>query len=679
MSEILNASAIPATLKLLSEPITLNAADAGTNGPKRYKVKAYNGGPMRGVPGFPLPVVVELSGLTPPAGPAPVLREHDPLRPIGHTDTVEITGREIDAGVVLSQPGPDTDQVNASAGAGYPWQASIGVAINRAEKLEAGNKANVNGRIVTGPAIIVRQSTWRELSFVTFGADTTTSAALAARLSEGEPMTFSEWLKAKGIDEAVTPEATLTVLRASYKVEQSAPTPIAGEGDQFHHLEAGMAKLRAKKAREDAITNLVVEASAKLPSKINEFEQIGKQAIESGWDLDRVEMKLLTASVAQAAPLVFSTSRKEVTPEVLEAAACRTIGVQGLENHFSEQTLDAMDKRFRSSVGFHRIADICARQVGFSDTVNGENVFEAIKNTYHANMLRASSGPSSYDIGGILSNVLRKGVREQFNYVEREWAKIVSITPVSDFKEYTTYSLTGDFTYEKIAKGGEIKHGTFGETDYSNQAESYGLSYCLDRTTIINDDMGALRTLAKRLGRGGSLKINDVVWGVFKSNTDFFKADNGNYDTGTDTAFSLDGLEAAKILWMAMTDIDGKPLGSVAKIVLVPPALVTKAERLIGSQYLRANDEEGENNPFAGKYQVVSSVYLNDSATAWYMLCDPNDIPVMDVCFLNGKQEPTIESVDMVPGRLGLWVQAYHDFGAALQEPRGGYKFKGVA
>ena len=269
-------------------------------------------------------------------------------------------------------------------------------------------------------------------------------------------------------------------------------------------------------------------------------------------------------------------------------------------------------------------------------------------------------------------------MRENYNYVERVWPLISVVSPCVDFKQVTSYSLTGDLTYDKVAPGGEIKHGSLGETSRTNQADSYGKGIAIDRTTLINDDMGALGAVGKRLGRGGALKENDVIWSVFKDNASFFSIGNGNYTTGTATAFSLDGLEAANTLWKARTDPDGKPLGAMARLVLVPSDLEIRAARLLGSQYLTANDEEGENNPFAGKYTVVSSVYLNDSTTGWYMLCDPNDVPVLEVLFLNGKQEPTIESVDMMPGRLGLIVVAVHDFGAALQDPTGGHKFKGV-
>jgi hypothetical protein len=669
LSDFLQAAAAGSVLRMTpGDPVVIEAAasDASSDAPKRFSAVGYTGGALR-ANGFNLPTVVDLTGLVVPSQTAPVLREHDTQRPVGHSETIEVSAQRIKVTGVLSHPGDDTDKIVASASKGYPWQTSISVLVDRVEHVDHGQKVTVNGRSFVGPLVVVRASTWRELSYVTLGADSKTSAVLAAKLSEGDPMTFSEWLKAKGIDEATTPEGTLNVLRATYKAEQGKPAAEA---------EGGLGELRASIKHKKDVEALVLEASRKCPEKLEAFEQIGQDAIAGKWGLEKTEMKILTATVAQAAPLAFSASRTEVNSGVLEAALCSSLGLP-VEKHFDERTLEAAQKRFKGRIGIHEVTGICARAHGFEDTVNGGNIHEALKACYRGE-LRASAGPSTYSIGGILSNTLRKTVKEAFMSVEDAWRKVFSTTSVKDFKTHTSYSLTGDLTYKRVAPGGEIKQGTLGETSYTNSADTYGMALCIDRSSLINDDAGALNSVGRRLGRGGALQINDLVWSTFKANTNFFTAWNGNYATGTTTAFSNDGLVAADILWAAMTDPDGKPMGHTARICLVPPALKIPAMRMFGSMKFTANDEEGELNPWSGRFNPVSSVYLNDSTTAWYLLCEPGDMPVLVVSFLNGREEPFIESVDMVPGKLGLYIQAYHDVGADFQEPRGGYKFKGV-
>ena len=76
----------------------------------------------------------------------------------------------------------------------------------------------------------------------------------------------------------------------------------------------------------------------------------------------------------------------------------------------------------------------------------------------------------------------------------------------------TSYRLIGTDQYEQVQPGGELKHGTLGNESYTNKADTYGLMLSIDRRDIINDDLGAITTVPRKLGRGSGLKINDVFW-----------------------------------------------------------------------------------------------------------------------------------------------------------------------
>jgi phage major head subunit gpT-like protein len=189
------------------------------------------------------------------------------------------------------------------------------------------------------------------------------------------------------------------------------------------------------------------------------------------------------------------------------------------------------------------------------------------------------------------------------------------------------------------------------------------------------------------LGRGSGLKINDVFWSTFLKSTDFFKAANKNYLTGADTALSIDGLTKAETAFMEQVDPDGKPLGAMPAIVLVPPALSAIASQLNKSMELRdgGGNKYPVANPHQGKFRAEVSRYLSNSqytgnsGKAWYLLADPADLPVIETAFLNGQEAPVIETADADFNVLGIQMRGYHDFGVALQEPRGGVKSKGEA
>jgi len=226
-----------------------------------------------------------------------------------------------------------------------------------------------------------------------------------------------------------------------------------------------------------------------------------------------------------------------------------------------------------------------------------------------------------------------------------------------------------------------------GDESYTNKADTYGL-LSVDRRDIINDDLGAITTVPRKLGRGSGLKINDVFWTVFLDNGGFFKTANKNYLVGADTALSIDGLTKAEVKFLEQTDADGKPIGIMPAVVLVPTALSAMGTQLYKSLEIRdttASTKYPIANPHQGKFRVEVSRYLSNSRyagnsdKAWYLLADPADLPVIEVAFLNGQESPTIETAEADFNVLGIRMRGYHDFGVALQDPKGGVKMRGEA
>ena len=89
--------------------------------------------------------------------------------------------------------------------------------------------------------------------------------------------------------------------------------------------------------------------------------------------------------------------------------------------------------------------------------------------------------------------------------------------------------------------------------------------------------------MPRKLGRGSGLKINDVFWATFINNAAFFKADNKNFVWGAGTALGIEGLTEAEVAFMDQVDSDGKPIGIMPAIMLVPTALSAMATQLYKS------------------------------------------------------------------------------------------------
>lgn len=643
-------------------PVELQAAASEGSRPS-FTIAAYTGVPMR-VAGSSLPVVVDLAGLKASSQELPILLDHDPTQIVGMASGVTIDKQGVNlAGTVTGDDGASA-KVITHARNGFKWKASIGAQVTRKEFLQAGSSAKVNGREVVGPLIIARAAELVETSFVAIGADSNTSAFVAATLSKDQgTMDFEQWLNAKGWDGASLNEGQLVTLKAAYEAEPKSDTDT--------DLESVLAAGRADRERIGAISRITASALADYPSRAQEIETLSRLAASAGWTTDRYELEMLRAMrTAQVKPWSNTEAPKA---DVIEAALAMSCGLNDPEKHYSEQTLEAANKRYRHGIGLKEVLLIAARQNGEYMDLGTRNIRGLLKAAFD---VRASSPYSTLSLPTLFSNVSNKIALDAFNSVENEWEKISAVGPVSDFKQTTSFSLTGDLTYEEIGPTGELKHGTLGEEVYHNQAKSYGKLLGLSRVDLINDDQGALNRVPKRLGRGGALAVNDKFWTVFQANTSFFTTARGNYDEGADTAFDSTSLAAADLLFRSLTDPDGKPLGTTPKILLVPSALRIAALRLMNSQQVFEDSAEGGANPWAGAFQVVSSQYLT-SAKKWYLLGDPNDLPVVETVFLDGRRAPLIEAVQPTPDFLGIVYQAVHDFGVALQEYRGGIAMKG--
>jgi len=283
---------------------------------------------------------------------------------------------------------------------------------------------------------------------------------------------------------------------------------------------------------------------------------------------------------------------------------------------------------------------------------------------------------------------------EGFLYVEDSWRRVCRLASVNDFKQHTRYRMTGSFKFQKVAADGELQHGTVSEQTFTQQADTHGIMFALTRQMIINDDMGALADIPRQIGMGAAEAIADAVWTLVLSNPtladgfDFFSTDHANYASGAGSALSVDGLTAAEVLFADQTKPNGRPLGIVPSVILVPTALKVVAQQLykdtVVNETTTANKPKPNSNPHVGKFDVVSSSYLSNSSftgyssTGWYLLADPNRLPAFEVGFLNGVDRPTVERADADFNVLGVQFRGYIDFGVKEQDHRGAVKMAGA-
>ena len=680
--------------RLQAAPVEFLQAAEGEESAKRFSCLAYNGGVMTPhYPGYRL--VINLAGMQAAGDPIPALRDHDPARPVGQGTLAVAAGNARVTGTLC---GPDeyVAPVIQAAGRGFQWRASLGGWLGDVRFIAEEEKVQVNGKTFKGPVYVAGKSIIAEVSFLAIAADGKTQVKIAAMAQGGgthmDPQ-FKAWLQANGYADPESLSAEqLKPLEAAWKAESAEPgtpepeTPepparvqaSGAGGNGVDEPDALIAQRRARLAAEDERLAALDELAERYPFAAG--RKIVAQARREGWDAVRTERDLLRAS-RPAAPAIHAPESGAATPEVLEAAVLTAAGWgrPRLEKQFKIEVLEAAARQHRQGLGLQELLLQAASANGYAGrpVIRAGNVREVLRAAF-----------SGVDISGILSNVANKSILAAFLNVESVWRSLARIGSVSDFKTVTRYRLTAAATYEKIGPAGKIKHGELGEESFTNKADTYAKMFGLTREDIINDDLGALNSVTQILGRGAGLAINGVFWPMFLDNATFFTTARNNYASGSATALSVDALTTAEQMFLDQVDSEGNPLALSGAVLVVPTALKTFATQLMISTQLQTTDgikalKVPTSNPHAGKFSVACSAYLSNSkftgysAKAWYLVANPLDLAVIEVVFLDGQENPTIESADADFDELGIQFRGYHDFGVSLQDYRAGIKMAG--
>ena len=602
-------------LKLATDVTFLQAADGeSAAGPKKFRIVAYTGAPIRQAWSRE-PVVIDLAGMTLPST-IPIVMGHDySLGSILGQGRPSVQGGELVVEGEILADSETARQVLGLAAAGYQWQASVGADVGRHLRFGEDQATTANGQTFQGPVRIVRASTLRETSFVTLGADRSTAISIAAE-EAAEELNMAADATQKPVEEAVkaaTPEATAEVAVESPKVEA-------------RNYEAEIASLNER--------------------------------------LVKMEKLNATRDERPAAPAVHVSKPTAATPEVIEASFAMQGGLPNVEKAYSPEVLEAAHKA-RREVSLGEVLVQAAVAGGYDGP-------RKITSSTLRPILAAAW--ATHSIAGILSSTANKFLLAGFDSVESAWRSISSVRSVNDFKTLTSYRLNGGFKFDEVPNGGELHNGAASDESRTISAKTYGIMTSVTRTDLINDDLGALTAVPQRIGRGGALKLNDVFWADFVNDASFFTAARNNLRAGSH-ALNLANLKSLATQFRKLVDPDGNPVAVTPRILLVPPDLELTAAELMGSTLIQSGATTGQpdRNVLAGRYEVVSSVYLTNT-TDYYLLASPADLPVMEVAFLNGVQSPIVETAEADFNVLGIQMRGYFDFGVAKAEYLAGVK-----
>ena len=601
--------------------------------------------------------------------------DHDTRKLVGHgTPTVNGSNMTVEGGV-MSHDNEYSRQIVAAAKNGFEWQASVGGKMTeRPILIEEGQSKFVNGRSVSGPAVIIRGFLWRETSFCGIGCDNERASARVAASVEAEKvlvtMDFNEWLEARGFSADDLNEKQLDSLQASFDAENApaeepakdeivasiepvaapAPAPsvdrinpeVAAAEDNAKYLDSVRAARRAEDARVNELEEVYGEYKDMVAKPV--LASLMDSALAGDLDRNKFELELIKAArQPRETPAIHRGYRaRKFDQAVVEASLLRSGGMgedavaaSVKREHGAAKVEEVMNKSYERGMQGFGLQDLVfasiesAGEEAPSRRCNHQVIEAALMVSRD---IKASNGTSTLSLPGVLSNLANKQMLQSYEDNKGIWDQICSTTDTNDFKSFDSYRLTEAGVLDKIGPSGEVKHTSLGEESFSNRVVNHAKLIGLTEEMLVNDDLGAFQRLSRHFGRQAAHAIEQEVITLLNNAatatgagaaSDFFRGGalgnfQPNYFEGASSALDIDSLGQAWQLFADQTDSQGKPIMLDPAILLTSTSNAILAKQLYNSTEVRiaggTDRTRPVSNQWASMFQPVMSQYLGQSA-----------------------------------------------------------------
>ena len=593
------------------------AADSGDK-PKlpRFTMVAYTGGPMR-IAGWRYPVIVDLAGLVIPSQSRPIRFGHDMQSGVGHTDAIRIEDGKLVATGVVSRDTQVAREVVVSARNGFPWQASIGASVEEYEFVTEGQSVIVNGRQFAGPVNVVRKATLGEISFVDLGADSATSATVAAQAVKESAMDSDQVKDTTAVEPPVA---------------ANKPTPDIQSGNDA-----------AEVARVRAIQELCGNDAVGVDVAI--------EAISKGW-------------TAQQAALECLRRRRPHVAVIRE-------GADDFQRDVVAGITENKPSRWRG-IGLQALARACCELEGVA-LRSGASPMAVIEAAFSTRSLPSILKESAQKVLLDGYAAVDKASLKVAKILEAVDFKTHTLARLTGQYRLEKVAADGELPHANVSDAGyTIKVDTYGRLvgltrqDVINDdlgaflevPRQLGRGAALALENAFWTMVEAANGTFFAAGNNNVITGTTSAFGVAALNSAIAKLRKQKDADGNP-------IKARPRYVAVPPDLEADATQIYTSNVLL---IAGQLDRTIGA-----------NNPHANKYEPVVSEYLtgNGASSVWYLVADPFDVPAFGIAFLRGQTEPTIEEASPDPRYLGTLWRGYFDFGVALLDPRGAVRANG--
>ena len=221
------------------------------------------------------------------------------------------------------------------------------------------------------------------------------------------------------------------------------------------------------------------------------------------------------------------------------------------------------------------------------------------------------------------------------------WRRVATVTNLSDFRTQERVTMGGYANLPAVAQAAAYAALTSpGDLKATYAATKRGGLETVTLETIKNDDVGVIRRVPVEMGLAAANTLYEFVMDFFRTNPTIYDAaalytaPKGNLFTA---ALSATEFAAHRLAMAKMTRLSSaKRRGVTPKTVLVPFDLQETAYNLfVRGQNLDKTFVQ-DINP-----DVIPVAYWTD-VNDWVTVADPMDLPVLEIGFLDGREEPEV-------------------------------------
>lgn len=569
----------------------------------------------------------------------------------------------------------DSDKIFQKVKKGILRGVSVGYQVDRWEEVKTGEVSS-NGRF-KGPCFVATKWTPLEVSIVSVPADTDVGVnrtieevnkEIVQRTERREIMDLKELCRSLGIDydKLIAQGLNDDAIRALCSSIQQKREADKKEDEKKKSDEKAKADKKAeeeKTEKEKRAAEIASETqrSVEISTLCRDFGEDAIPYIKEGKSVEEVRSAILAKVKAERAALPGNVQIVDSEREKIRAAAVDGLLLRSGVN--VEKPADGANN-FRG-MKMRDLAIECLEREGVSNAhrLNDDDLFR-----------RAVSPDSQFT--SILDNTVKKSMATAYKAAEPTYDKWCGKGSNSDFKEAAHYQLSEGGDLIQLSQSGEIKFDEMTDNKVTKKVLTYARGFGFTRQALINDDLSVLTKLPAAYVRAAMRGRNKLVYKLLGSNAaiydgkTLFHTDHKN--KGTAGALSTQTLSELIKLMRKQKNIRGKEtLNIKPEFLIVPAALEATAAQLLVSTADPAANNSGVANIYRNSMNLIVDAELDDySETQYYVAANPADIDTIEVTYLNGNEQPILESqvgFDFV----GIKWRILDDFGVTALDYRG--------